>query len=460
MGAERETLIRAEGLCHEYGRGALQRRVLDQVDAEVGRGEIVILTGPSGSGKTTLLTLMGALRSGQEGRLEVLGESLIGASRRRQTRVRRRIGYIFQQHNLLDSLDARQNVMMSLALQGHGARRELARRADEILDEVGLAEFRRCRPQQLSGGQRQRVGIARALAHRPELILADEPTASLDRQSGREVVTLMRRLAREQGVTVVLVTHDPRILDVADRILHLEDGRMKPFSHAVSEQTRHMMRLLADQTRRGELHERVAHMPESEFTDTLAEATREAESFLDVSELAQDEAFSALLEQMLWCFTTKVGDLLGAERASLFLRDEDRGELWSLVARDGRGRPVEIRLPDDQGIAGDVVCRGLPANVPDAARDPRFLKDPDRRTGFETRSVLAVPLVDRSGRVFGVSQALNRSDGRPFDARDEARFTELVGSISVLLESWDGMRRGVRREPPPALEEAPSRRSA
>ncbi len=444
--------IRAVGLNHDYGKGRLRRRVLHDVETEVERGEIVILTGPSGSGKTTLLTLMGALRSGQEGELEVLGESLIGASRRKQSRVRRRIGYIFQQHNLLESIDARQNVQMALALHKGLSRREQARRADEMLEQVGLASYAGARPRDLSGGQRQRVGIARALVHRPELILADEPTASLDRQSGREVVNLMQELAREQGVTVVLVTHDSRILDVADRILHLEDGHMKPFGEAVADQTRHMMRLLAEQTRRGELHHRVAAMPESEFLTTLTEATREAQSFLDVSDLARDDAFSALLEQMLWCFTAKAGDVLGAERASLFLRDPARRELWSLVARDGSGHPVEIRIPEDQGIAGDVVRTGRATNVPNVRLDPRFHQRPDQETGFETRSLMAIPLVDRKGEVFGVAQALNGKSEEGFDLAELKRFGELVGSISVLLESWSlmGQRgpRGQDSDPP------------
>lgn len=455
MAATTAVPIQARSLCHDYGKGHLRRRVLDSVDADVERGEIVILTGPSGSGKTTLLTLVGALRSGQEGRLDVLGESLIGASQRKHTQVRRRIGYIFQQHNLISSLDAQQNVQMALALQPGMRRRELVKRSGEILEQVGLGEYCHTRPHELSGGQRQRVGIARALVHQPELILADEPTASLDRASGREVVSLMQRLAREQGVTVVLVTHDSRILDVADRILHLEDGRMRPFGEAVADQTRHMMRLLADQTRRGELHEHVGEMSEAEFLDTLTKATREAEDFLEVSALARDEAFGALLEQMLWCFTAKAGEALGAERASLFLRDRPQGELWSIVARDGAGEPVEIRLPEDQGIAGDVVRTGEAANVVDVSQDPRFHQRPDRDTGFVTRSLMAVPLVDRQGEVFGVAQALNAPADTGFSESEQARFAELVGSISVLLESWDLMQRRSQSATRPADGDPP-----
>ena len=267
----------------------------------------------------------------------------------------------------------------------------------------------------------------------------------------------MRRLAKDQGVTVVLVTHDNRILDVADRILHLEDGRMKPFGAAVADDTRHMMRLLAEQTRRGELQERVATMSDAEFSETLGRVTREAENFLDVSELAREDAFAAQLEQMLWCFTAKVAELMDAELASLFLRDTGRRELWSLVARDGEGKAVEIRLPDDQGIAGDVLQSGRPANVPDVTKDPRFLARADQDTGFRTQSLLAVPLLDRSGVPFGVAQALNRRGGA-FESADEARFAEMVGSLSVLLESWGEMRGRVRQAPAPS-DPSPGRRT-
>ena len=244
--------VLVEGLSHDYGHGSLRRRVLHDVEIRIEPGEIVILTGPSGSGKTTLLTLMGALRAGQQGRLEVLGESLMVASPRRQLRVRQRIGYVFQQDNLLEALNARQNVQMALALCRRLPRRESARWAEQAMAQVGLAGFAEARPAELSGGQRQRVGIARALVHGPELILADEPTASLDRESGRDAVDLMQRLAREQGVTVVLVTHDHRILDVADRVLHLEDGRVQPGAGAARNDAERCLRLPTPAAHRSE----------------------------------------------------------------------------------------------------------------------------------------------------------------------------------------------------------------
>ncbi|MCP9931119.1 ATP-binding cassette domain-containing protein [Cyanobium sp. AMD-g] len=215
-----------EGLNHHFGRGAVRRQVLFDVALEVDVGEIVLLTGPSGSGKTTLLTLIGGLRAAQGGRLRVLGRELVGATALQLTLARREHGYIFQAHNLHRSLTATQNVRMALEMRGTLSDAEMDRRARRILESVGLGDHLDVKPAQLSGGQKQRVAVARALVGEPPLLLADEPTAALDSRSGREVVLLMQRLAREQGCTILLVTHDSRILDIADRTLSLEDGRL------------------------------------------------------------------------------------------------------------------------------------------------------------------------------------------------------------------------------------------
>jgi putative ABC transport system ATP-binding protein len=212
-------------LNHFYGSEPLRKQVLFDISLAIAPGEIVILSGPSGSGKTTLLSLMGGLRRPQMGSLRLLGEELVGASAQVQTMARRFCGYIFQAHNLHGSLTALENVMMGLEKQGipRGERRT---RATEMLDIVGLGQRLSYYPENLSGGQKQRVAIARALVGNPRLILADEPTAALDKQSGREVVELMQTLARERGSTILLVTHDNRILDVADRLVYMEDGRL------------------------------------------------------------------------------------------------------------------------------------------------------------------------------------------------------------------------------------------
>ena len=220
-----EPVVRVRALNHYFGRAENRKRVLSDNNLDLFPGEIIIMTGPSGSGKTTLLTLIGALRSVQEGSVMSLGWNLGELNPRQLVEVRRGIGFIFQGHNLFDSLSARENVNMAIELS-LGDRRERDRRAIEMLRRVGLGERMEHKPQFLSGGQKQRVAVARALVNRPKLILADEPTAALDKDSGRDVVNLLKSLAVEEQATIVIVTHDPRILDVADRILNLVDGRI------------------------------------------------------------------------------------------------------------------------------------------------------------------------------------------------------------------------------------------
>ncbi len=218
--------VRLKGVNFSFGEGALRRPVLRDLDLNVAAGEIVLLTGPSGSGKTTLLTLVGALRAMQSGSCVVLGQELMGASETERVTLRRRIGFIFQNHNLLGFLTARQNVAMALELDPSSTEQTRLERAAFMLTSVGLADYLDTPPNKMSGGQRQRVAVARALASGPGLILADEPTAALDRQSGQDVVRLMRDLARQSGMPILLVTHDPRILDIADRVVSMEDGRI------------------------------------------------------------------------------------------------------------------------------------------------------------------------------------------------------------------------------------------
>ena len=217
-------------LQHWFGSGTNRRQVLDRINLTIHPGEVVLLTGPSGCGKTTLLTLVGALRQVMAGSVQLFGQELQGAGRRERQLLRRQIGMIFQGHNLLRCLSAEQNVQMGADLLpglGYRARRDLSR---QWLRSVGLGDHLSKLPHDLSGGQKQRVAIARALAAQPRLLLADEPTAALDSRTGREVVELLRRLAREQGCSVLMVTHDPRILDVADRLVEMEDGRLSEAS--------------------------------------------------------------------------------------------------------------------------------------------------------------------------------------------------------------------------------------
>ena len=211
---------------HYFGDGPTRKQALFDCCLEVMPGELVIMTGPSGSGKTTLLTLVGALRSTAEGSNRVLGRELRGLSPRELVTVRRSIGFIFQMHNLFDSLTAFENVRMSMDLHRYSAA-ETKQRATELLTKLGLEHRIHYRPRNMSGGQRQRVAIARALVNRPKLILADEPTAALDKKSSRDVVDMLQALTREVGATILMVTHDSRILDVADRIVNMVDGHIE-----------------------------------------------------------------------------------------------------------------------------------------------------------------------------------------------------------------------------------------
>ncbi|WP_088894080.1 ATP-binding cassette domain-containing protein [Leptolyngbya ohadii] len=237
-------VISARNLNHYFGTGALRKQALFEINLDIYPGEIVIMTGPSGSGKTTLLTLMGGLRSAQkettqngaaENSLKILGQEICNASKQQLTQLRRNIGFIFQAHNLMDFLTAKENVRMALELHDRFLEKDnqaINNMAFQMLERLGLGHRADYYPENLSGGQKQRVAIARALITQPKIILADEPTAALDKQSGQEVITLMEQLAEKQHCTILLVTHDSRILDRAHqngdrfRTIYMEDGQL------------------------------------------------------------------------------------------------------------------------------------------------------------------------------------------------------------------------------------------
>ncbi|MCS7221155.1 MAG: ABC transporter ATP-binding protein [Anaerolineae bacterium] len=218
-----EALIETIHLTKIYGDGA-GVRALDDVTLTVNRGEMVAVMGPSGSGKSTLLNLIGALDRPTEGQVLVNGQDLAQVRDLDAFRART-VGFVFQLHNLLPTLTALENVEVPMLGQPIPAR-ERRQRARELLERVGLGHRLHHLPSQLSGGERQRVAVARALANHPPLILADEPTGSLDSQSGAEIMTLLQHLNREQGVTIVVVTHDPRVARSTQRILTMRDGRI------------------------------------------------------------------------------------------------------------------------------------------------------------------------------------------------------------------------------------------
>jgi len=222
-----EPLVQAKGVTKSFGEGATVVHALRGVDLQIGAGEFMALVGPSGSGKTTLLNLIGALDRQSSGSLIVLGEDLQALSKRARAELRLQgIGFVFQAYNLVPVLTAQENVEFVLELRGMGAAERRAR-AQRVLGELGLAELADRRPNELSGGQQQRVAVARSVAGQPRLVLADEPTANLDSENAEALMSMMRRLRDEHGMTFVFSTHDARVVEHASRVVHLRDGRVE-----------------------------------------------------------------------------------------------------------------------------------------------------------------------------------------------------------------------------------------
>lgn len=331
-GSQLPKTIKVAQLNHYFGEGELRKQALHHNNLEVRRGEIVIMTGPSGSGKTTLLTLIGTLRTVQEGSLKVLGNELNGASREEIVNLRREMGFIFQAHNLFESLTAYQNVNMAAELLGMN--RQVAKeRIDYLLERLGLGHRIHYKPKSLSGGQKQRVAIARGLVHQPKLVLADEPTAALDEQSGREVVTLFQELARNEGCTIIMVTHDNRILDVADRIVNMVDGYIRS-DVAVHE------------------------------TSVICEFLRQFPLFSDLSTSTLTEVADKMMVQ-----EAVAGDVV--------IRQGDPGELFYLI----RSGTVDVVI-DEDGVANKVAELGEGQYFGEAA----LLRDEPRNATIVARS--------------------------------------------------------------------------
>jgi len=220
-------VIEATHLTKTFGRGHVAVRAVDDVSLSIGRGEMVLIMGPSGSGKTTLLSMLGGLLRPTDGRIAIDGVDTTQLDESGLARLRaRKIGFIFQAFNLLEALSVEDNVLFPAHL-APGGRAAARPRADALIAKLGLAHRRRALPDTLSGGEQQRVAIARALINQPLVILADEPTGNLDSEKGQEVLMILHDIARDDGCSVLIVTHDPRVEDVADRVLWLEDGGLR-----------------------------------------------------------------------------------------------------------------------------------------------------------------------------------------------------------------------------------------
>ena len=223
-----DTVLKLERICKAYNVGTpVETEVLHDVDLTLGKGEFVAVTGPSGSGKSTLLNIIGLLDRQTRGRLEIIGHDTRHLNDAQLTALRgQAIGFVFQYHYLISAFTAHENVMMPLLAQHEWPSADIARRADVLLDQVGLRRWRDNLAANMSGGQQQRVAIARALAVNPALVLADEPTGNLDTKSADSVFSLMRDFNREQGTTFLIVTHNMDLADRCDRIIEVIDGRI------------------------------------------------------------------------------------------------------------------------------------------------------------------------------------------------------------------------------------------
>ncbi len=412
-------VISMRNVNHFYGAGMLRRQVLFDVSCDIWPGEIVIVTGPSGSGKTTVLTLAGALRSVQQGSMRILGEELCGASPGTLVRIRENIGFIFQLHNLLECLTARQNVEMSLGVRPL-RRHEMRARSIAMLEAVGLDGQLDFPPHQLSIGQRQRVAVARALVRQPKIVLADEPTASLDKQSGRDVVELLRQLARRQGCAVLLVTHDNRILDIADRLMLLEDGRLGSFGAVMSPHAGHLLTALGRMPGREHLQVLLGRMNEVEFLELLKVMAGEFEQFLNVLQMGDRDGIPVLFGNLLEVVFGKITNLLAAEASGLLaVRD---GQLQSAitVSHPNGTRPHLAAQAAERGEIVNLSGDGLGSGV---------------------HSILCVPIRNREEQIHAVAQLVNKRGGDGFTSADERAFLDFAGPLGLILEGCERVRR-------------------
>ena len=425
----RSALIRVEGLCHSFGKGSLRKQILFDITTEIPQGDIVIVTGPSGSGKTTLLTVVSALRSVQQGSVQVLGEELLNAKPVVLERVRRNIGFIFQQHNLLSALTAVQNVELGLRISNRYKGEVLRKRALEFLEIVGLSDRLHYKPEQLSGGQRQRVAIARALASEPPMLMADEPTASLDKQSGREVVDRMKLMAKEHGTTILLVTHDNRILDIADRIVYLEDGRLSTFTDAVIDNSQQMMRVMQDAQEHAAATEASGDF---DFQYLLVDVSLQAQRLQALEGKVNELAYRSILAGGLRDFTQRVCSILGAESSLLLVPDEDGTNLLPFI-EEQLPNDVPLPIPVDRGLSGATLENRQTIRLTDPASDLHFVAEIDGLLNPGGGPMISLPVLGSDQAPLAVMQLYRGCDDQPFGDDEENKLQRFMDTVGILL---------------------------